>query len=197
MQNEISAKVTGNPKYKRVILLGMDGLDPKILSSLMEQEQLPHFSSLSKMGGFSSMATSNPAQSPVAWASIATGCNPGRHGVFDFLGRRVSDYMPELAILRVNPKNVFAKREAMFLPVMKENAFWDYTSENNIPSTILKWPMTFQPKQNQAKLYAGLGVPDIKGGLGRYSFYTTKNISKNEKKIWSNQSHKKNHKRLL
>jgi predicted AlkP superfamily phosphohydrolase/phosphomutase len=180
MQNKISAKVTGNPKYKRVILLGMDGLDPKILSSLMEREQLPHFSTLRKMGGFSSMATSNPAQSPVAWASIATGCNPGRHGVFDFLGRRVSDYMPELAILRVNPKNVFAKREAMFLPVMQENAFWDYTSENNIPSTILKWPMTFQPKQNQAKLYAGLGVPDIKGGLGRYSFYTTKNVSKNE-----------------
>jgi len=40
--------------------------------------------------------------------------------------------------------------------------------------------MTFQPKQNRAKLYSGLGVPDIKGGLGRYSFYTTKDISKNQ-----------------
>ncbi len=179
MQQENSVG-TGNPKYKRVILIGMDGLDPKLVSSLMAQGHLPNFAGLSKSGGFSPMVTSNPAQSPVAWASIATGKNPGHHGIFDFLGRRISDYMPELAILRVNPKNIFAKREAMFLPVMHGNAFWDYTSDNNISSTILKWPMTFQPKQNRAKLYAGLGVPDIKGGLGRYAFYTTKDISKNE-----------------
>ncbi|MBI5663983.1 MAG: alkaline phosphatase family protein [Nitrospirae bacterium] len=171
---------TGKPKYKRVILIGMDGLDPKLVSSLMAQGHLPNFERLSNSGGFWPMATSNPAQSPVAWASLATGNNPGHHGIFDFLGRRVSDYMPELAILRMNPKNVFGKREAMFLPVMHGNAFWDYTSDNNIPSVILKWPMTFQPKQNRAKLYAGLGVPDIKGGLGRYAFYTTKDISKNE-----------------
>ncbi|GBD97416.1 MAG TPA: phosphodiesterase [Nitrospirae bacterium] len=180
MTNESSVKVTGNPKYSRVILLGMDGLDPKIVSSLMEKGDLPNFTRLSRMGVFSQLATSNPAQSPVAWASIATGNNPGHHGVFDFLGRRVSDYMPVLAILKMNPKNVFGKREAMFLPVMQGNAFWDHTSANNIPSTILKWPMTFQPKQNRAKLFSGLGVPDIKGGLGRYAFYTTMDISENE-----------------
>ncbi len=180
MGNNTSVKITGDPKYKRVILIGMDGLDPKIVSALMDQGRLPNFKKLSAMGGFSPLATSNPAQSPVAWASIATGSNPGRHGVFDFLGRRVSDYMPELAILKMNPKNVFGKREAMFLPVMQENAFWDYTSDNGIPSTILKWPMTFQPKQNNAKLYSGLGVPDIKGGLGRYAYYTTRDISKDE-----------------
>jgi len=175
-----SVSTTGNPKYKKVILIGMDGLDPKTITSLMQQGHLPNFMKLKQMGGFSAMATSNPAQSPVAWASIATGKNPGHHGIFDFLGRRISDYMPELAILRMNPKNVFAKREAMFLPVMHANAFWDYTSDNDIPSTILKWPMTFQPKQNRAKLYSGLGVPDIKGGLGRYAFYTTRDIVKNE-----------------
>jgi predicted AlkP superfamily phosphohydrolase/phosphomutase len=180
MREDNSVKITGNPKYKKVILLGMDGLDPKILSYLMEQGDLPNFTKLRQMGGFTKLATSNPAQSPVAWASIATGNNPGHHGIFDFLGRRVTDYMPELAILKMNPKNVFGKRESMFLPVMQGNAFWDHTSANNIPSTILKWPMTFQPKQNQAKLYAGLGVPDIKGGLGRYAFYTTRdNVNSN------------------
>ncbi len=169
-----------NGKYKKVILIGMDGLDPKVLSDLMERGEMPHFTELSRQGSYSSLATSNPAQSPVAWASIATGSNPGHHGVFDFLGRRVSDYMPVLTINKVNPKNVFAKREAMFLPVMQSDSFWDYTSGNGIPSTILKWPMTFQPKQNKARLYSGLGVPDIKGGLGRYSFYTTRDISRNE-----------------
>ncbi len=180
MTEENSVKIVGNSKFSRVILLGMDGLDPKILSSLMGKGDLPNFQKLSQMGIFSPLATSNPAQSPVAWATIATGCNPGYHGIFDFLGRRVTDYMPELAILKMNPKNVFGKREAMFLPVMHGNSFWDHTSSQNIPSIVLRWPMTFQPKLNRTKLYAGLGVPDIKGGLGRYSFYTTRDISKNE-----------------
>ena len=109
MTGENKVSFTGDPKYKKVILLGMDGLDPKILSQLMEKGELPSFTRLSQKGGFSEMATSNPAQSPVAWASIATGNNPGYHGIFDFLGRRVSDYMPELAILRINPKNVLVR----------------------------------------------------------------------------------------
>jgi len=183
MNVESIAKFSGNARYKKVILLGMAGLDPKILVELMQRGEVPNFVQLSKMGGFFPLATSNPAQSPVAWASIATGNNPGYHGIFDFLGRRVTDYMPELAILRANPKNVFGKREGMFLPVMHGNAFWDHTSDNGISSTILKWPMTFQPKQNNARLYSGLGVPDIKGGLGKYAFYTTKDISKKEEGV--------------
>ncbi|MBI4848044.1 MAG: alkaline phosphatase family protein [Nitrospirae bacterium] len=175
-----SVKFTGNMKYNRVIILGFDGLDPKLLSYLMQRGDVPNFSRLGGMGTYSPLATSNPAQSPVAWASIATGNNPGYHGIFDFLNRRVTDYMPQLAILKMNPKNVFGKREQMFLPVMHGNSFWDYTSDSGIPSTILKWPMTFQPKQNKAKLYAGLGVPDIKGGLGKYAFYTTRDITKKE-----------------
>ena len=178
MQNHVNTN--GTPKYKKVILLGMDGLDPKIVSDLMQRGELTNFKALSESGSFTPLDTSNLAQSPVAWASIATGMNPGHHGVFDFLGRRIIDYMPELAVYRINRKNIFGKREAMFLPVMHGNTFWDYVSDNHIPSTILKWPMTFQPKQNNAKLFAGLGVPDIKGGLGRYSFYTTKDISASE-----------------
>ncbi|MBI4697918.1 MAG: alkaline phosphatase family protein, partial [Nitrospirae bacterium] len=178
-----SDNISLEQKYKRVILIGMDGLDPKILSSLMGSGDLPNFSRLSLTGVFSKLATSIPAQSPVAWASIATGNNPGYHGVFDFLSRRVTDYMPELAIFKINPKNPFGKRESMFLPVMYGNSFWDHTSAKSIPSTVLKWPVTFQPKQNQARLYAGLGVPDLKGGLGRYAFYTDKDLPRGEEGI--------------
>ena len=180
MSNDTSANKSTHPAYKKVILLGMDGLDPKIVSSLMEKGELPNFSQLSETGSYSTLATSNPAQSPVAWASIATGNDPGYHGIFDFLGRRISDYMPVLAITKPNPKNIFAKREAMFLPVMSGDSFWDLTSGNSLPSTVLKWPMTFQPKQNDARLYAGLGVPDIKGGLGKYAFYTSRDIPRSE-----------------
>lgn len=180
MSIEDSAMITGDPKFKRLIILGMDGLDPRILSDLMNRGDLPNFLRLSQIGVFTSLTTSNPAQSPVAWASIATGSNPGYHGIFDFINRRTADYMPDLAIVKMNPKNIFGKRESMFLPVMHGNTFWDYTSSRGIPSVVIRWPMTFQPKQNRARLYAGLGVPDIKGGLGKYTFYTTRDIPDNE-----------------
>jgi predicted AlkP superfamily phosphohydrolase/phosphomutase len=167
-------------KYKKVMLLGLDGLDPKILFPMMNRGDLPNFKKLSLLGANSSLATSIPAQSPVAWASIATGNNPGYHGIYDFLDRRVSDYMPELAILKMNPKNFLGKRESMFLTVMQGETLWDYTSAQDIPSTVIRWPSTFQPKQNKAKLYSGLGVPDLKGGLGRYTFYTSKNVPRSE-----------------
>ena len=166
-------KITKDVKYKRVMTLGMDGLDPKIILQLMGQGQMPNFSRLSKSGHFSTLSTSNPAQSPTAWASIATGSNPGYHGIFDFLDRRVEDYMPNLAISRRNPDNFLGRRKSMFLPAIQGNSFWDYTAAAGIPSTILRWPVTFQPKENNARLYSGLGVPDLRGGLGTYSFYTT------------------------
>ena len=78
-------------KYKRVILLGMDGLDPGIVSQLMRQGLMPNFAALSSTGSFSPLATSLPPQSPAAWATIATGNNPGHHGMYDFINRRVTD----------------------------------------------------------------------------------------------------------
>ena len=167
-------------KYKRVILLGMDGLDPGIVSQLMRQGLMPNFAALSSTGSFSPLATSLPPQSPAAWATIATGNNPGHHGMYDFINRRVTDYMPDLAILKRNPENLFGKRESMFLPVMHGKRFWEHTSSEGIPSTVIRWPATFPPKQGDANVFAGLGVPDINGGLGRYSFYTTGDTSKNE-----------------
>ncbi len=77
MSNDTSVNAPNNPEYKKTILLGMDGLDPKILSSLMKKGELPNFSKLAETGSYSTLATSNPAQSPVAWASIATGNDPG------------------------------------------------------------------------------------------------------------------------
>ncbi len=170
---DISA-IPVNGKFKRVILLGMDGLDPKVLSELMDRGDMPNFKSLAGKGTISSLATSIPPQSPTAWSTIATGMNPGHHGVFDFISSRRTDYIPELAVLRRNPKNLLGKRESMFLPVMNGAKLWEETSSAGVASTVVRWPITFPPGDSDAKLFAGLGVPDITGGLGRYTFYTSK-----------------------
>jgi predicted AlkP superfamily phosphohydrolase/phosphomutase len=167
-------------EFNRVIVLGMDGLDPKILESMMRRGELPHFSRLAAEGFYSRLATSMPPQSPVAWSTIATGGNPGQSDVFDFIRRNPKNYLPDLAILRINPKNFLGGKGSMFLPVRNGTAFWEVVAELGIPSTVVRWPITFPPKNGKSRILSGLGVPDVKGGLGRYTFYTAREIPENE-----------------
>jgi predicted AlkP superfamily phosphohydrolase/phosphomutase len=150
----------------------MDGLDPVLLSELMAKGQLPHFVKLKERGFCGPLSTSNPPQSPVAWTDIAVGANPGKHGLFDFIDRNPKNYLPDLAIVKLNRKNLLGSRESMFLPVRKGTSFWEITAQAGLPSTVLRWPITFPPGESGAQVLSGLGVPDIMGGLGRYTFYT-------------------------
>ncbi len=160
-------------RFKRLLLLGMDGLDPNVLDELMGQHQLPNFRRLADQGSYARMATSNPSESPVAWASIATGANAGQHGIFDFIVRRPGTYLPDLSLMQPNPKNVTGAREKMYLQVRQAEGFWAHTSRAGIPTSVVRWPGAFPPEPVSGHMFCGLGVPDLGGRMGRYSFYTT------------------------
>jgi len=168
--------MTGQDTSK-VIVLGMDGLHPPLVERLMAEGKLPAFSRLRETGAYRHLATSNPSQSPVAWSTLATGCNPGHHGVFDFIRRNPKKYLPELAILKINPKNPFNRRENMFLPVRRGKAFWTATSEAGIPTSVIRWPLTLPPEPVNGRMLSGLGVPDLHGSLARYTLFTTRTMT--------------------
>jgi predicted AlkP superfamily phosphohydrolase/phosphomutase len=164
---------------EKVIVLGIDGFDPVVMQQLMQAGKLPNFAALAHSGSYAALATSNPPQSPVVWSCIATGRNPGKHGVFDFIIRHPQKYLPDLGILR--PKRGGLQLTGpTFEPLRKTKAFWEILSEADVPSTVVKWPITFPPAKAAGRILAGLGVPDIKGGLGKYTFYTTAEIGKHE-----------------
>ena len=73
------------PRAERVVVLGMDGMDDRRIREWMDAGELPNFVRLRDQGVYSDLMPANPAQSPVSWASINTGQNPGRHGIFDFV----------------------------------------------------------------------------------------------------------------
>ncbi len=73
---------------KKVIVIGVDGMDPRLSKSMMDEGLLPNLAKLDAAGGFSPLATSIPPQSPVAWANFINGAGPGSHGIFDFVHRR-------------------------------------------------------------------------------------------------------------
>src|SRR5215472_5381189 len=96
------------PVTTQVVVLGFDGADPNLLAKWAKEGKLPNLEHLAESGTFEPLGTTNPPESPVAWASFATGLNPGGTGIFDFLRRDPKTYLPELALVtREPPKFLF------------------------------------------------------------------------------------------
>src|SRR5438445_619150 len=72
---------------RKLIILGVDGLDPDLLTKFMAEGKMPNFARLAGQGSFRRLTTSIPPQSPVAWSNLITGMNAGGHGIFDFIHR--------------------------------------------------------------------------------------------------------------
>jgi len=174
------ARARSGRRRGRVIVLGIDGLDPKILERMMRAGELVNFRRLRAQGGFARLATSIPAHSPNAWSCIATGCDAGQHGVFDFILRDPETYRLDLGILRRGRREALGLGSSTFLPARRCPAFWDLLSDAGVPATVVRWPVTFPPDAISGRALAGLGVPDIKGGLGSYTFYTTRRPGSDE-----------------
>ena len=64
---------------KKVIVIGLDGLEPKIVDRLLQAGALPNMAELCAAGGYTRVRTTAAAQTPVAWSTFATGVNPGGH----------------------------------------------------------------------------------------------------------------------
>jgi predicted AlkP superfamily phosphohydrolase/phosphomutase len=155
---------------KKVIVLGLDGFEPKIAEPLLESGALPNLARLRAQGGYSRLDTTYPAQTPVAWSSFATGTNPGAHGIFDFVRRDPRTYLPDFSLNRFEQKAAYLPPKAVNL--RRGTPLWELLSAAGIPSVVVRCPCTFPPDNIQGRMLSGMGVPDIRGGLGTSTFYT-------------------------
>src|SRR5262245_64987050 len=76
---------SGSRRPGRVILLGLDGMDPRALDLLMSEGKLPNFARLRQDGAYGRLISSKPLLSPVVWNTIATGKTPDQHGIGHFV----------------------------------------------------------------------------------------------------------------
>jgi len=146
---------------KKIIVLGFDGLSPHIIEPMMEAGDLPYFKQLKETGSYSMLATTNPSQSPVAWSGFATGKNPGKHGIYDFIVRNPKTM--ELTLSLSTIKRGRAQR------VKQDRDFWDYTSSERIQTVVIGCPVTFPPDKVFGRMISGMGVPDILGTEGTFN----------------------------
>ncbi|MFN7972518.1 MAG: alkaline phosphatase family protein [Acidobacteriota bacterium] len=82
----------------KVVVLGFDGADYKMVDKLLAEGKLPNIAKLRANGTVSPLLPTNPAQTPVSWSAWATGKNPGKTEIFDFLKRNAGDYYPTFAM---------------------------------------------------------------------------------------------------
>jgi predicted AlkP superfamily phosphohydrolase/phosphomutase len=155
----------------KVIVIGLDGLEPTIVESLLALGELPNLARLRERGGYARVATTTPAQTPVAWSTFATGTNPGGHGIFDFLRRDPQTYRPDIALNRYVRKNAFLPPKAENL--RQGTPVWRILADAGVPSTIVRCPCTYPPEPMRGRLLSGMGVPDLRGGFGTGTYYTT------------------------
>lgn len=178
--------IRGQKAYKkshinRLIVLGLDGMDPVLVEKYRAQGKLPHLSKLAETGSYHPLETTIPSISPVAWSSFMTGCHPAKHNIFDFLSRDPKTYLPDLSSARIgSPKRVLPMGKYN-IPLSKPEIkgmrksvpFWKILGDHGIFSTILRIPVTFPPEKFRGYLLSGMCAPDLKGSQGTFSFYTS------------------------
>lgn len=186
------SKAPAHTGKSKLVILGFDGMDPDLVREFMAQGQLPNLERLMKQGGLYDLGTTVSAESPTAWASFATGVNPGKHNIYDFLIRNTDNYVPELGMVRTIP--IKTLDEVRFIrslpgsswlgsiPVAKPHvesirggeSFWVTAGKAGVPSSILTVPITFPPETvPNGEMLSGLPLPDIRGTMGTYYYFAT------------------------
>ena len=72
-----TAQQPGSAAGRRVLVVAFDGLDPRIVQALIQAGRLPNFARLAASGSFQRLGTSTPPHTPVAFANIISGADPG------------------------------------------------------------------------------------------------------------------------
>src|SRR6266536_1332193 len=154
----------------KTLILGFDSFDPAIFEEMAGKNLLPNLEKLSEQGGYSRLEVCSPPQTEVSWTSIATGVDPGGHGIFDFVHRDPATYVPYVSILRMKKSAVGEQ----FVPPYTAKTFFEEAAALGYSATALWWPAMFPARPAlPVNTMPGLGTPDIRGQLGVGTLLTT------------------------
>ena len=111
------------PVAKKVLLIGWDAADWRVIHPLMDSGKMPALKSLVERGVMGNLATLHPVLSPMLWTSIATGKRPYKHGILGF-----AEPTPDGA--RVRPVSGRSR---------KTKALWNILHQNGLKSNVIAW----------------------------------------------------------
>ena len=178
----LTGKRARAPWVRRCIAVGLDGLDPRLTDRLIAEGRLPNLARLAAQGSYHRLRTTYPAMTPVAWSSFATGTNPGKHNIFDFIDRDRKTYLPVLSSAEIGSVDRFLRLGKWKLPLRKpairllrkSRPFWAILGDHRIWSTVLRVPITFPPDRFYGAELSAMSVPDLLGTQGTFHLFTTR-----------------------
>jgi len=112
---------------ERVLLLGLDGMDPRAIELLVSEGKMPNFARLQAEGACSTLRSQRPLMSPVIWTTIATGRTPDEHGIGHFvaINEKTGVEIPSTSRMR------------------KVRALWNIASANERSVAVVGWWATW------------------------------------------------------
>lgn len=127
----------------KTIILGLDGATFDVLSPRMERGQMPNLAALLQDGAHGPLRSTTPPFSAQAWVSLATGKNPGRHGVVDFWER--------------SPDH--SRRSFVTSHQVQGETLWQIAGRHGLRVGLVNVPVTYPPQPVNGYLVSGFLTP--------------------------------------
>ncbi len=129
---------SGEPD-SRVLVLGLDGMDPQTVDLLMSEGKLPNFAELRRSGAYGRLLSQKPLLSPIIWTTIATGKGPSEHGIGHFVAMAsdTGEEMPASSTMR------------------RVEALWNIVSDAGRSVATVGWWATWPPEAVNGAVVSG------------------------------------------
>ena len=169
-------------RFERVVVLGIDGLDPEVLLETIDRypDRMRAFTRLIEEGGLHMLGTSTPPQSPVAWSNFITGMDPGGHGIFDFIHRDPVTRKPAPGSVKVVAGSHVPLWGEWQFPIGGDTpsnrsgeSFWVTLARHGVPADVWRMPANFPVEPAEGLSFPGMMTPTLDSAYGEYTIYTS------------------------
>jgi predicted AlkP superfamily phosphohydrolase/phosphomutase len=127
----------------KVLVIGLDGVTFDLLGPWIEAGELPNLRRLMQQGAWGNLRTTLPPISSSSWSSFATGTNPGKHGLVDFVCPGADSY-------KVTMVNAASRRT---------RALWNWLNDAGYKVGLLGIPTTYPTEPVDGFMISGFLAP--------------------------------------
>lgn len=129
-----------------VLVLGLDAATFDLIEPWVKEGRLPSFQRLMETGAWGRLESTIPPVTAVAWNTFATGKNPGKHGVFDFVRREADGY--SIRVVSGGSR--------------RTTPFWSLLDRYGLRVGVINMPMTYPPDRlEHGFVISGFDAPGV------------------------------------
>ena len=127
-------------RANKVMVLGIDGLDPKLVRKYIDEGRMPNTKKFAERGAQDKdffMLGGVPTVTPPMWTSLATGANPNTHGITCFWNQDMQNL--EYLVYGLDSRKCQAEQ------------MWNVTAEAGLSTLVWHWPGSSWPPTSDSE----------------------------------------------